>query len=214
MQTVPQTVPLSAEVRSSSGKGHARKLRKTGRLPGVVYRGGGEALSIAFNPTELEARFAETGDPNTLVDVQLDDDSNRVCLVKDVQRHPVSKEIRHVDFYEIDPDEAVTVNVLVRPLGEAIGVKMGGILRLICRTLPMTCLPADIPKLIEIDVSEMNLGDFVKISHLPMPTGCKVHYTTDFNVLAVVGRRGGALDDEDDDQIEGDEHDDDEDDGE
>ena len=185
------TYVLNASARETGGKGKARKLRALGALPGVIYSAGNKALSISVNPGELEAIFRKTNDPNTVVSVELDG-SVHSCLVKDVQRHPVSKVLRHIDFYEVNKKENVEVSIRVKTTGDPVGVKMGGTLRTVQRTLDVVCKPFDIPEIISVDVSEMNVGDFIKVSAIAAPKGCDIVYTADFNVIAVAGKRGGA----------------------
>ena len=119
------TVSLSATPRADFGKGAARKVRAAGLLPAVIYRAGQPATSISLDPHELETAFRRSGNRNTLVDLGVDG-SNFVCLVKETQRDPVSSELLHVDFYEVNDQETVTVLVPVEAVGKAAGVVAGG----------------------------------------------------------------------------------------
>lgn len=184
------TVSLAANLRVGTGKGVARKLRNSGSVPGVVYSGGQSAIAVSINPAELEYAFSKTGDPNTLVELALGD-ATHLCLVKAVQRHPVSKVLQHIDFYEVVGDKPVVVNVPVRATGIAKGIKLGGRLQVVRRSISLRALPANIPAAIEIDTTEMVVGDFVKVSQIPAPTGCTMLFNNDYNVLAIVGKRGG-----------------------
>lgn len=184
------TVTLDAELRNDLGKGAARKIRATGALPAVVYRAGKPATHITLDNESLELAFKRTQDRNTLVKLNIDGDQERTCLVREATRHPVSRVIQHVDFYEVDADEPVEVLVDVQPTGTAKGIKMGGRLRTIRRALNVRCKPADIPDRIRIDVTDMAVGEFVRVSDLPAPDGCEFIFKSDFNVLAVVGKKG------------------------
>lgn len=186
------TVSLGATLRNTTGKGHARKIRAEGKLPAVVYRGGDAAVPVTIDPEALELAFKKTQDRNTLVQIQIEGGDSRTCLVREAIRHPVSRRLEHVDFYEVLPEQVVTVEVPVRPVGTAKGTKLGGKLRVIRRSLVLQCKPADIPSAVDIDVSEMVVNDFVKASQIVPPTGCTLSYTADFNVLTVVGKRGAA----------------------
>jgi large subunit ribosomal protein L25 len=188
------TESLNATIREEFGKGAARKIRSAGLLPAVVYRGGNDATSITVNVVDLEAIFRRTMNRNTLIKIEMGSD-DRICLVKEVVRHPVSQQIRHVDFYEVDPAQDVEVIIKVVPTGTAKGTKMGGRLQLLRRELKMICAPGDIPDLVEIDVSELDVNDIMRVSQVPAPKGCKVVYHHDFNMVTVLGKRG-AVDEE------------------
>ena len=185
------TINLKAESRESTGKGAARKIRATGSIPSVVYRGGESATSVSINPKELELQFQRSGNPNTLVELELADGA-RTCLVQKVQRHPVSGEILHVDFYEVVPDQQVQVNVPVETEGRAAGVRAGGKLQLIQRELTVRCRPGDIPATVKVDVTNLEIGKFIRASQVPAPANTELVITTDANVVTVIGKRGGA----------------------
>ena len=184
------TVNLDASSRTGTGKGVARKIRKEGLVPASIYRAGELPTLITINPAELTLAFEKTGDPNTLVNIQVDKGDSRACLVKEVQRHPVSGVIRHVDFYNVKEDEAITVQVPVRTKGRAIGVQMGGSLRLIVRTLSVRCLPTKIPSVIEVGVDDLNIGKFIRVSQLPKDEDFEYVFKADFNIVTVVKKRG------------------------
>lgn len=183
-----ETKSLPASVRTGLGKSVARKVRRSGGLPGIVYQNGGASLPIVVDPKEFQSIFRRTANANTLVQLELDG-SARVCLVKDVQRHPVTYEPEHVDFFEVKPDRDVFVKVKVRPVGTAAGTKVGGTLRIIHRELDVVCKPGDIPEAIDVDVTEVEVGKFVRASQIAPPTGCQVRFAIDFNVITVVGKQ-------------------------
>ena len=184
------TVNLDATIRTGTGKGVARKIRRSGLVPATIYAGGNEATLITIDPLALTLAFQRTGDPNTLVDIKADDGTEKSCLVKEVQRHPVTGDIRHVDFYNVDPNKEIVVNVPVRTTGRAIGIQMGGALRLIVRTLSIRCLPANIPSQIEIDVTNLDIGKFIRVSNLEASENYEFVFKSDFNVVTVVKKRG------------------------
>lgn len=186
------SIDLSASSRSTTGKGANRKLRRAGQIPAVVYTSGGLATSVSVDPATLEHGFAKTKNPSTLVNLAVGD-STRICLVKAVQRHPVSKVLRHVDFYEVHPDDDITVVVKVVPVGVSAGVKAGGVMRLVRRSLDIVCKPKDIPRTIDIDVSAFEIGTILKVSQLNLPAGCTVKGGGEFNMLTVLGKRLEAV---------------------
>ena len=123
-----EAINLGVEPRTGSGKGSARKVRSGGRIPAVVYRAGGEPIEVALDPSEIEYAMRRTGNRNTLFRLEVGGVS-RVCLVKEAQRHPTSRRLLHVDFYEVRADEPVVVKVRLEPTGRAAGTRKGGAVR-------------------------------------------------------------------------------------
>ena len=183
------TVSLSANSRNESGKGPARKLRAEGLLPAVIYRAGQPATSISIGPMLFENAFQKTNNRNTLVELGVDG-TTYTCLVKATQRDPVTSNLLHVDFFEVDDNEDVLVVVPVTTTGKAPGVVAGGKLRLIKRDLKVRCRPSVIPDSVPVDVSSLNIGDFIRVSGVAAPDSTEIVAPNDFNVLTVLGKRG------------------------
>ena len=186
------TIELQASVRSKTGKGIARKIRKTGLVPATIYRGGQTPNLITINPKELSLAFHRTMNRNTLVNISLEDGNTKLCLVKEVQRHPVSGSIRHVDFYNVDLNEKITISVPVSTVGKAAGTVLGGKLRVIRRDLDLQCKPNDIPFSIKVDVTELEEDQFIRASQISAPANCELVFAADFNVVTVVRKRGST----------------------
>lgn len=184
---------LNATVRSSSGKGAARKTRRDGKIPAVLYGPENEPVPVDIDPDQLVRIFRKTGDRNTVVDVEIDGTSVPT-LVQDVQRHPVSRDILHVDFYRVSKSKPVEVMVPVTTVGRPAGAVLGGRLRLIRRVVRTRCVYDRIPSSFVVDISPMNIGDMVKASEIATPEGVEIVFDHDFNVLTVYGKkqRGGA----------------------
>ena len=144
-----ENITLSSSLRTNLGKGSARTIRRTGLIPAIYYREGREPTLITINPRLLQLSFDKSGNPNHLVNIEIDGKVAATCLVKDVQRHPVTGNIRHVDFYQVEKDEVITISVPIEIVGKSIGVQMGGDLRTIRRTVDVTCKPGDIPATIQ-----------------------------------------------------------------
>jgi len=200
---------LAAEIRiTETGKSVARKLRNQGRIPAVVYGSGHEALSLDLDPDELVEIFRTTGDRNTIIHLDFADrdvpapivqawtesgaltaDRKLPCMVKDVQRHPLSRNIEHVDFYWLAPGHEVVTMVPLKSVGRAAGMSIGGRLRLIRRELKIRCAWESIPESITYDITPMNIGDIVKASELYLPEGVSIVARNDFNVMTIYGRR-------------------------
>ena len=148
---------LPAELRDTRGKNEARRLRRAGQVPGVVYGGdtpGGTA--IAVDPKTLLQIFHSESGVNTLIGLALDGGKPSQVLLKEFQLHPVTQELLHVDFYRLAMDKAITVTVPVALKGEPAGVKQqGGVLDFVNREVQIECMPTEIPEHLEVDVSEL-----------------------------------------------------------
>lgn len=179
---------LNAQPRETGKKGFSRKTRAAGGTVGVVYRAGEPASPIRFDAAELATIFRKTANPNVLVDVVLGDQT-RTCMVREVQRHPVSRAVEHVDFYEVSAGSRVRVDVPVKTVGRAAGTRLGGTLRVLSRKITVACDPLDIPDTIEVDVTPLEVGQFVKASQVKAPEGVSLVYSQDYNVVTVEGKR-------------------------
>lgn len=184
------TTKLAVTVRNTTGKGAARKERIAGNIPGVLYADGKEATPISFEPKALLNIFRESGNRNTIVELDFDG-TVRKALVQDVQRHPVGRQVLHVDFLEVGGDKMVEVMVPLAGVGRPKGAELGGRLRLIRRDLKARCKWDAIPETFEVDITPMDIGDFCMASQVPAPEGVEIVIDRDFNVLTVYGKRGG-----------------------
>jgi large subunit ribosomal protein L25 len=163
---------LQAEVRSERGKNVARRLRRDGRVPGVVYgEGGGTAdsgtLAISVEPDALLRVLHSGAGANTLIGLTVGDgDSNKV-LIKDYQLDPISHRLLHVDFFRVAMDRVITVTVRIELAGEAEGVRVqGGLIDFVQREVAVACLPSEIPENIEVDVSSLTIGQGIRLGDL------------------------------------------------
>jgi len=190
---------IHAELRTSVGKGVARKLRRAGRMPAVAYGMAGASISLTINPEELEELKKGPLGWNQPVQIEVDGGASELAVLKAVDKHPISGELLHADFIRLDAKAKILVNVPLRIEGAAPGVAQGGLLNKQLRTVPVHCLPADIPPGIAVDVSKLAVGDRLLLSDLKMAAGV-VPAIEDTPVVSVVGRRGGY---EDEDELDG-----------
>jgi large subunit ribosomal protein L25 len=165
---------IQAERRLGAGKGAARALRRKGKVPGVVYGGGEDALAISLETARIALEHERGGFFSRLYDLDLDGSSLRV-LVREVQLHPVTSKVLHVDFLRLTSGSEVNVDVPVEFLNEDIspGVKRGGVLNIVRRTVELICQADSIPLVIEADIGELDIGDSVKISAINLPDGVR-----------------------------------------
>jgi len=183
-----EAIALNAQERAAFGKGPSRKLRATGLIPAVIFRGSQAPVNISVSPAEIEATFRKTGDRNTMLKVDAGGETY-LCLVQEVQRHPLSAELRHLDLIAVQPGKDVRVEVDVVPTGTAEGVKMGGKLGLLRRRLNVLCAPGSIPRSIDVDVTNLAIGKYIRLTDLTPPEGVRFASTTDFNIVTVVGKK-------------------------
>lgn len=180
---------ISAAIREPSGKGGARKVRALGQVPATLYGQGKDPVSLAVDPDLMVRYYRQEGHRNAPLTLDIDG-ANVAVLVREVQRHPVSRNILHVDFFRLAPDVPVQVMVKVEPHGRLAGAIMGGRLRVIRRELRAECLPKDIPASFPVDVSPLEVGDMVSASEIPMPDGVSLVFDNDYKVLTCYGKRG------------------------
>jgi len=179
---------LTANARSTAGgKSEARKIRKAGHLPGVVYGPTSPAKSIAVDPVALVEMFRKSQNRNTIVNLHVDG-ASVPCLVREVQRNPLTREILHVDFYRVDAQHPVTVEVPFAIVGKAKGLAAGGRVEVLCRSLKVSCAFDKIPTSIEFDSSDLDVGDIARVSAFKAPEGVKILFTQDFPIATVAGK--------------------------
>lgn len=179
---------LKAEIRKEVGKGNARKLRAKGLAPAIFYGPRTETISLVIDPKELAKTLQTEAGENVLLDLDIrkgDQSERRVVMVKDIQIHSLQRINLHTDFYEVAMDEMVTVEVPIHLIGKPEGTKMGGILEQIRRVIEIQCLPGDIPKSIDIDVSSLKIGDSIHVQDIQVEKA-KILSETNFTIATVV----------------------------
>ncbi|MDI6729478.1 MAG: 50S ribosomal protein L25 [Thermodesulfovibrionales bacterium] len=179
-----ERVTLGVEKREKSGKGGARSLRRSGIIPAILYKAG-NSLPVQLSGKELSRFVSRTAGEQVIVNLQFPDGTKQ-AIVKDYQVDPVMGNLLHVDFQEISATEAIRVMVHVAIKGEAIGVKRDkGVLQHGLREIEIECLPDKIPGHVDVDVTNMGLGQAIHVSDLKLGEGIKVLTDPD-EVLATV----------------------------
>ena len=165
---------LSATRRSSTGKGNARSLRRDGQIPAVIYGHAREAQSLAIPARELEKLLSHISADNTVVELAIEGGTSR-ALIREIQRHPFKRQILHVDFQELVAGEVMTVRVPIRLTGTPVGVRIGGgIVDHTLRELTISVDPAKMPNQIEVDITDLDLGESIHVSQVKVPDGVTV----------------------------------------
>ncbi|WP_419860662.1 50S ribosomal protein L25/general stress protein Ctc [Candidatus Palauibacter sp.] len=159
-----ESAKLTARTRTTSGKGAARQLRRSGQLPAVVYGRRDETESLALDTHELSRLLSKIHAATTVIDLEVDGGEPRPVLIREIQRHPYRPQLLHVDFFEIRADVKIRVQVPVHLVETPAGVEMGGMLQFLRHELEVECLPNEIPSGFEVDVSALEIGDSLHVS--------------------------------------------------
>lgn len=180
---------LNIEIRSETGKGISRRLRKEGKIPAVVYGKGIDAVPITVNPRELAAAIAGEGGHNNLITLQADGAlAGSVVIVADLYRDCIKGNLLHADLHKINLADKVKVPVQISLVGTSIGVKEGGLLDFVMHTVEVECLPTQIPEHLEIDVTGLKIGDSFHVSSLEVPAGIKVLADPKATIVNILGK--------------------------
>ncbi|MDP6559707.1 MAG: 50S ribosomal protein L25 [Candidatus Binatia bacterium] len=182
-----ETKEVPFEARQPGSKQAARRLRREGILPIVFYGPNTEPIPLQVDKKTLTTRVGSAGGSH-LIRIQSDSPTlkDKVALIKEVQHHPVTGELIHMDLYEVDLTKKVTVRAPLRFVGKALGVTQGGILQPIVREIEIECLPTDIPDSIDVDVTELNIGNSLHLGDLSMPEGVEGVSEGDLTLVTVV----------------------------
>jgi large subunit ribosomal protein L25 len=182
-----ETVEIKIEPRESDGKGRARRARREGKLPGVFYGPKSPAVPLELDRKEFVTRVAHL-EGSHLIRIKSGSPAlaDKVALVKELQYHPVTGEVIHADFYEVDLTEKIRVKVPLHFVGKAAGVVRGGILQPIVREIDVECLPMDIPEFFDVEVSALDIGDSLHVTELTMPEGVTAASESDLTLVTVV----------------------------
>ena len=162
---------LNAEVREQTGKEMAKKLRAKGLMPAIFYGPDSETIALTLDPKELSTALQTEAGENVLIDLNIrkgEESLKKVVMLKELQVQPLQRMALHADFFEVSMDVMVAVEIPVHLLGKSEGVKVGGILEQVQRTIQIQCLPGDIPKSIDVDVSALMIGDSIHVSDLKL----------------------------------------------
>ncbi len=180
MATVTDNNTLEAQPRTAGNKNEARRVRRGGKIPAVVYGAGQDSLPVAVDPRQVKRILnSETGH-NTIFDLALDGGTKTKAMIVDWQYEPIKGNLLHIDLKRIAMDKKLAVMVPIELIGEPAGVKQqGGILEQMLREVEVECLPADIPSHIDVDVSALVFGKVLRVADLPHSD--KLKFLTDEN---------------------------------
>jgi large subunit ribosomal protein L25 len=188
-----QQAKLTAQKRTQVGRNAIKKIKASGMVPGVIYGSAQEPVNLQINGRELLNLLSRASGENILVELEIVDGGekqNALAMIQEIQHHPLQREIVHVDFHAVSAHETVSAEVPIETVGEAIGVKVnGGLLEHILRYLEVECLPGDLPQVIEVDVTNLDIGQSLHVRELNLPPGVEATTDAEQTVVAVVESR-------------------------
>ena len=194
------SIEVKATKREVQGTGASRRLRRAGRVPGIIYGGAAQPQNIELDHNELWQLLRKEAFYSSILDVVVDG-AKDTCLLRDVQRHPFRQLVLHVDFQRVDATHAIHQKVPLHFVNADVapGVKMsGGMVQHVMTELDVKCLPKDLPEFIEVDLKELQGGQSLHVTQLKLPAGVEavLHKGEDPVVATIVVRGGGAASDE------------------
>lgn len=189
---------LKASVRTATGKNANRRLRETGMIPAVFYTSDGNSSPVQVPESALMKVYNSAG-RTTLIDLEVEDNGKKAtypCLIWDVEYYPTKYRFQHVDFYGVDLNKTLKVRVPIEFVGVAKGTKLGGKLETYREQMHILSKPADLPKKISVDISNLDVGQGLRVADLVLPSGVSASYTDNYAIISVVAP-GGSKDSED-----------------
>ena len=185
-----ETNLLKAKTRLTEGGPTPNALRKSGLMPAVVYGQGKTPLTLAIDMNDFKNLLNHITNQTLIsLDVEGDTTLSKTVMIKEMQRHPVSRRFIHADFYEVDMTKTLHINVPVNVTGKSMGVEDGGTLQVIRRSLEVICLPGNIPESIDVDISGLGIGDSIHISEIVTSDDVKLAWDSveeaDYTVITI-----------------------------
>jgi large subunit ribosomal protein L25 len=180
-------IELKAQLRTTKGNGPARAMRRDGRIPAVLYGPKAEPNMISIGARDLDNILKQGSIGRSIINLEIDGvKGTKATMVKEMQTHPMSQNVLHIDFYEVDMTRKIKVNVPVTTTGKSAGVELGGMLQIIRRELEVYCLPNEIPQAITIDIADLEIGDSVHVNDIETEGDVEIPHEVDFTVLTIL----------------------------
>lgn len=180
-------IKLKAKPRETSGKGAARRLRQNKAIPGIVYGPKSEPVMLSLDAIEFDKIIRENGSTGLFFNLEIEGDKgkNKTVMLKEMQMDTFGLNYLHIDLHEIDMDTNVTVSIPVEVVGKSKGVEEGGVVQIIRRELDVVCKPADTPESIQIDISDLGIGDSIHVEEIDLGDNVEIPFDVDFTVIAI-----------------------------
>ena len=201
-----ELIDLKTNLRKTTGNGPARRLRQSGQIPAVLYGPGTESILLSVDAHEFEKVLKKSISGQVLLNLIIENGKTltRSAMVKEMQTHPVSRDFLHIDFFEIAMDRKIRVKVPIIVTGKSKGVEAGGILQLVRRELELLCLPLKVPESIEVDISDLDVGDSMHIGAIALESDIEILDEEHFTVVTIVSPTIEVVEEEEE-ELEGEE---------
>jgi len=190
-----QQPKLKAHTRNLLGRNAIKQIKGKGLVPGVIYGSNQAPLPLQVENRELSAVLAHASSEHILVELEIVDgnqSTNKLALIQEVQHHPLKRGLVHVDFHAVSATEKITSSVPIETVGEALGVRtFGGLLEHSLRSLEVQCYPQDLPGVIRIDVTNLNIGESLHVRDIQLPPGVEAITDANLTAVSVVASRVG-----------------------
>jgi len=190
-----QQVKLKAQKRTLVGRNAIKRIKEKGLVPGVIYGSNQQPMPLEVDNRQLSAVLAHASSEHILVELEIvdgDQSTNKLALIQEVQHHPLKRDLVHVDFHAVSATEKIISAVPIETTGEALGVRtFGGLLEHSLRTLEVQCYPQDLPGIVQIDVTNLNIGESLHVRDLQLPAGVEAITDENLTVASVVASRVG-----------------------
>jgi len=201
-------IEIKTKIRTKTGNGPARRLRMSGQIPAVLYGPKTETVLLSVNKSDLELLFKKGGIGQVILNLVIQkngETTTRPAMIKELQTHPLSRNFIHIDFYEIKMDQKITAKIPVVTTGMAKGVELGGILQIIRRELEVECLPLAVPESIEIDISDLDIGDSIHVGQIRVEGEIEFLEDDNYTVVTVLTPKLEEEEPEEEEEVEGEE---------
>ena len=181
-----ETITITVESRKSFGKGDAGRMRRQGRVPGVFYGPGKQAAPLSIDEREFRTKIGGLEGSHLIqLTSSLPELQDKIAILREVQRNPLTSELVHIDLYEVDVNKPLQITVPIHFLGKAEGVTLGGNLQPLMREITVECLPREIPEFVTADVSALKIHESLHISDIALSAGVKAIFDVDEAVVTV-----------------------------
>jgi len=195
---------LKSKIRTTIGNGPARVLRRDGKVPAVLYGSKTEPVLLSVDVKDIEQILKSGNVGQVLLNlvIQNGQETTRPAMIKELQAHPVSGEFLHIDFYEIDLERKIRVGVPIVTTGNPIGVEMGGLLQIVRREIEVLCLPTQIPESIEVDVTDLDVGDSIHVEEIQVEGDAEIPADVNFTVITLLAPKVEAEPEEEEEELD------------
>jgi large subunit ribosomal protein L25 len=186
---------LKAAPRARTGSGRLNQMRREGWIPSVIYGRGTQNKNLKVDAKSFIELISHSSSENIIVNLEIEGEGTSLAFIQSIQHHPLSGEAVHADFLAIDDKTEITAHIPAHLVGEAPGMKAGGVTEQYVHALEITCLADDLPEVINIDISKLELGDSLHIGEVTYPKGVRPTHAADV-VIVHIGRAGSGADTE------------------